>query len=150
MSAGASHSNEFPPEEPAILPYDDGDPIPLGYRVRRTHRTGLIISGSITFGIPYLLSVAGSGNDTAQLIPVAGPFISLITEDKKCEIDCALYAGNDARLIANGLVQTTGAVILVVGIAMEDAYLERTNTLGARILPTRIGSGYGFAAFGFF
>src|SRR6188474_2050142 len=36
------------------LPYEDGDAIPAGYRVREQARRGLVIGGSIMTGVPWV------------------------------------------------------------------------------------------------
>src|SRR5690349_8617690 len=42
------------------LPYDDGQPIPRGYRLVKQARRGLVISGSIVTGVLWALSVTGA------------------------------------------------------------------------------------------
>src|SRR5688572_15787699 len=47
---------EYPPVGPKRMNYEEGQPIPPGYRVETRARRGLIIAGAVTFGVTYLLS----------------------------------------------------------------------------------------------
>jgi hypothetical protein len=82
---------------PATLSYSSGMAIPPGYRLESYAHKGFVVSGSIMFGISYVLSmgVAGSTKETTSsydlqsnevpydptmlYIPVAGPWLALGT-----------------------------------------------------------------------
>jgi hypothetical protein len=112
---------------PATLPYEEGQSVPHGYRVRARPIKPLIIAGSITFGTTYLASVlAGAtilangvdgGKATAPLFaPVIGPFITIGT---------AGSGGTTPLLVLDGLAQLGGIVMLICGAAMEEKFLQR-------------------------
>ena len=93
-------------------------------------RYGLIISGSIVFGMPYLFSAFGGlsslgSNDTtgvALLLPVIGPFIVAGQSDFH-----GLEGFVSGLLLISGLVQTTGAALLIAGLAGSKKVLVRND-----------------------
>jgi len=145
------------------LPYEEGDPIPAGYRLRKQPRRGLIITGSILTGVPWALSVtAAVGADFDNktgflLVPALGPWLTLLAgggKDDDCATSSDFCSGDNsglrAVLVLDGLVQTTGAVLLVAGIAIPRQRLVRQDvTVG--IVPALVGNdGYGLGAVGTF
>ena len=111
------------------LPYEEGDPIPQGFKVRSRANRALIIAGSITFGAPYLISalvaatiVSADSNDGGKFAPlfapVVGPFITIGTA----------HAEGAATfwLIFDGLAQAGGVAMFIAGMTMEEKYLQRT------------------------
>jgi hypothetical protein len=148
------------------IPYEDGDTIPAGYRLREQPRRGLIIGGSIMTGIPWVFSVTGAvGNDFEDnsgflLLPAVGPWLMLATggaSDEECSSPSGLegYCSGDrsglrAILVLNGLVQTAGATMFVLGLKYPRKRLVREDvTVG--FAPTPLGrDGYGVGALGTF
>lgn len=145
------------------LPYEEGDPVPAGYRVVRQKRRGLIISGSIVLGVPWALSLAiAAGNDfddgTGLLaIPVAGPWLMLATDharDKRCS-SAYDYCDEDrsglrAMLVLDGLAQVAGASLLTAGLVSHRVRLVRDDVT-VSVVPTSFGAGrYGLYAEGAF
>jgi hypothetical protein len=132
-----------------IKNYDEGDPVPAGYHPETRARLGLVIGGSVTFGVFYMMSVlvAGIGtlvgsSDTGTLyLPAVGPFLTMGNTT----------SGEVKTLLAvDGIVQTAGVVMLVAGIAAPKTVLVR-NDLSARVIPMTMGKeGYGLGVAGTF
>lgn len=145
------------------LPYEAGDPIPAGYRLRSQPRRGLVIAGSIVTGVPWVISVtAATGADFDNksgflLVPGIGPWLSLLAgagKDRNCGSTSDFCNGDRsslrAALVLDGLVQSAGAAMLIIGIAVPRKRLVRDDvTLG--FVPTTLGrDGYGLGAVGTF
>jgi hypothetical protein len=144
------------------LPYREGDPIPLGYSPREKARIGLIIAGSATLGIMYLLSLmtymlddslgcigtdgGGSGcrSDLWPLaIPAAGPFLAIGTSGAE--------GGGLTLLLLDGMAQLGGVTMLVLGIVAKKTVLVRNDIAGVHVAPLAFdGGGHGFALAGHF
>jgi hypothetical protein len=146
------------PYGPSELDYEEGQPIPPGYHVDTRIRKGMVIGGAVTLGALWVFSVLVaaiatsieeeeerfdgtdddgiSPADTAMLfIPVAGPFISIVTYE-------ASTAGA-VPLIFDGVGQSAGLVLLIVGLAAQEQVLKRDYggiTLEATPM---VGQGYG-------
>jgi hypothetical protein len=112
---------------PATLPYEEGQSVPHGYRVRARPIKSLVIAGSVTFGTTYLASVLTAatmlanglqeGKTAAPLFaPVVGPFITIGT---------AGSGGTTPFLVLDGLAQLGGIVMLICGAAIEEKFLQR-------------------------
>jgi hypothetical protein len=136
---------------PRILrDWHEGEPIPPGYHPTTRARSGLIAGGITMFAVPYLVSVlvgagnADTGSDNALYIPVLGPFIQMGNEKQNAG-NCSTYSGftscyggysassvalADVALAVDGVLQTVGAVMFIVGIAVPKTVLVR-NDLGA-------------------
>jgi len=114
---------------PRTMDYEDGDAVPQGYHVETRMRKGLLIGGAVTFGSVYLLTAltaasidsAKTGNDDFKplYIPVAGPFITIGT------------AGSEGVgtfvLILDGIAQSGGLLMAVLGIAAQRTMLVRND-----------------------
>jgi len=145
------------------LPYEEGDAIPEGYRLRDRPRRGLIIAGSIVTGIPWLFSVtAAVASDYENksgflVIPALGPWLMLATggaSDEPCSStldSCSRNrSGLRSILVLDGLVQTAGAAMFVAGLAIPRKRLVRTD-VSVGLVPTPLGhDGYGLGAVGTF
>jgi hypothetical protein len=113
-----------------ITDWEEGEPIPPGYRrVERTRR-GLIVGGSVLFGSMYLVSVlvAAANDDVARnngtssptdalYVPAVGPFVQMLLKSNGA-------LGNVA-LAMDGLAQCGGIAMFVVGLAVPKALLIR-------------------------
>jgi hypothetical protein len=108
---------------PPSLPYTEGASAPTGYHLDSRPQKGLIIAGSVSFGVAYLSSLLaasglqqdssrakdGGGAETLPLfIPVIGPFIGLATLDPD--------PVGSGWLVLDGLVQTGGVIMFVTGL----------------------------------
>jgi len=135
------------------LPYRKGLPVPSGYRVVRRSATGLIAGGGLTFAAAYLagLGMAASQkfeNGTSYAaIPVVGPWAAIGGRSFKCSVpitgnatgaavqralnSCVGKAFDEVTtvvfLTADGLIQATGAVIFLVGLASGHEELVRKD-----------------------
>jgi len=143
-----------PPEPPRTLHYEEGQPIPQGYYLDESMRRGPIIAGVITLSVPYAIgfSVASALNfeDTTGwlLVPVLGPWITLATRDDICDPG-STRCGDDrairSLLVLDGLIQGTGAALLVWGLTSTTKRLVRQD-VALEVGPRRVGTGYGIGA----
>lgn len=172
-AAQTQYDVQYPQQRGALppgmeLPYEDGDPIPPGYRLARQPRRGLVIGGSIMTGIGWGLSLTGAvaadfdSKSGFLVVPVLGPWLMLAAggaKDRDCsssssyydyDYDCGSRSGLRSVLVLDGLLQTAGAVMVVAGIAFPRVRLVREDvTVG--FVPTTFGSGsYGLGAVGTF
>jgi hypothetical protein len=145
---------------PRRQPYHDGDPVPDGYHVEDKPRSGLVVGGWLMLLIPYgisaLSAVAAKGdNETGWLyVPVAGPWF-MMGRRNYADPGCG-HKNNDASdglgcvadvfvvtgLIVDGVLQAAGATMLLLAYLNPKQELVRDQR-AVRVLPTRVGSGYG-------
>jgi hypothetical protein len=157
-------------QPPATLPYRKDEPIPPGYRLEKRPRTGLIIAGAVVTAVPYFigLSIASAAkfdNATGFLaIPAIGPWLTLAVRDNNNCYDefnsvngvstsryCPADAGVVTLLVLDALVQTTGALLFVIGIASDRELLVRQDVAKLRLTPLRFnGGGHGLGLRGTF
>jgi hypothetical protein len=126
-------------EAPRYLDYEEGDEIPAGYVKDQRIRPGLVITGAVTLGALWLGSTAIAAHavyqrdqegrqvtklddlppEAALVIPVAGPFVALETMRPG--------ATGTALLVADGLAQAGGLVMLVAGLIDKRTILVRDD-----------------------
>lgn len=119
---------------PMKMDWDDRRPAPAGYHVESEIRTGLVISGAVTLGTFYALTALGAaisndlkrGSATALYVPVAGPFV---------QIGNSTSETGKFFLVLDGLIQTTGAVLLVAGLAAPKTVAVRDDVAKIQIRP---------------
>lgn len=136
------------------LPYEDGDPIPPGYRLRKQRRRGLIIAGSIVTGVPWVLGVTAAtaanfgDNSGLLLLPVLGPWLMLGTNDvRRSGGDRAAERG---VLVFDGLMQAGGAAMFLAGMFVPRVRLVRSDIV-VGVAPLELGRGaHGVGAVGTF
>ncbi|MDI1432807.1 hypothetical protein [Polyangium sorediatum] len=127
---------------PAALPYEEGDPIPPGYRVDSRIRKGLVIGGAVTFGVPWFFSamIASIGDSLSRssdlwplYIPALGPFIAMGTLDTE--------GPGTFWLAVDGLAQSGGIAMLIAGIVAQEKRLVRSTEVGTSmtVMPLRFG-----------
>jgi hypothetical protein len=140
-----------PPPDPGCggAPYDCRTPKPIAYQVEEPRslgrpRYGLIIAGAAILGGSYLAStsVALRSEEWRLAIPLAGPFFEAHHVGSS---DGLLVAG----LIFDGLVQTTGAVLIIVGAASRHK-VRRYDRASVSFAPSAGVHGAGLAAVGRF
>lgn len=126
------------PTGPKVLPYKEGEPPPEGYYVGTQSRRGLTIAGAAVFGGAYALSIIGAlsalsdsnseGGFEPLFIPVVGPFITMGTaEDASLGGDSAL----GALFLLDGLAQTGGAVMFIIGVVSGEKKVYKRNDVSA-------------------
>ncbi|HET7542978.1 MAG TPA: hypothetical protein VFK05_24060 [Polyangiaceae bacterium] len=153
---------------PALLPYRSGLPIPPGYRVEDRAATGMIGGGLATllvgYGTAIVLGASASFKDgTGWLtLPVIGPWAAIgarsyhCTNDPQLANQCISGAFSEVQTIAilsaDAVVQATGAVLLVAGLASGHDELVRTDLpASVRISPRALGvNGFGIGVDGRF
>ncbi|HTQ02206.1 MAG TPA: hypothetical protein VMI54_00065 [Polyangiaceae bacterium] len=135
------------------LPYEDGDPVPPGYRLLHQRRRGLIIAGSIVTGVPWALglTVATSANfgDNSGLlvVPVLGPWLMLATNPVREDNG---KAGERGVLVLDGLMQGAGAAMFFAGMFVPRVRLVRSDVV-VSVVPLELGHGaHGLGAVGTF
>ncbi|WP_437292779.1 hypothetical protein [Sorangium sp. So ce426] len=137
-----------PPAGPKVLPWREGEPVPPGYHPETRVRKGLVISGSIVFGTVYLFTAIGGGDAVyrgspgyaALFVPCAGPFITLATTRQD---DLETMA-----LVLDGLVQITGAALLIPGLLVPRSVLVRNDVSQPFVLPAPVALGPSSAGLG--
>jgi hypothetical protein len=153
---------------PALLPYREGLPIPVGYRVEHRAANGLIYGGLATLVIAYSTAIvvgasAKFEDGTGWLVmPVIGPWAAIGARSYHCKNDpllanqCVSGAFSEVQTIAilsaDAVVQATGAVLFVAGLASGRDELVRTDLPATvRITPRAVGaSGFGLGVDGRF
>lgn len=135
-----------PRAQPSELPYAAGRPIPPGYAPVTRMNQGLMVTGWVLFGAPYTLSAftsiawsaGGRSELTPLMVPVAGPFITLLALDE-CNGNpnvCRTQA-TTTLLVLDGVAQTTGAALLAATLATTSRVLVRQgrSALGTKARP---------------
>lgn len=160
---GAAPALVRPAPPPSRLPYQEGQVIPEGYRLRSGPRKGLVIGGAIVGGAAYGFGVAGAiDSDFADnagylLIPVVGPWLMLAAGSdppKSCPAQAVCADGmpdyKPLFVAAAGVAQAVGTVLFVVGLTSKRRYLERKD-LEVSVAPASLGQGaYGVGVVGAF
>lgn len=132
------------PPPPSIIAYEDGDPIPEGYRLDSRARMNLVGTGIglfIPFYVISTLSAAiaeagGNSNYWPMYVPTIGPLITISTAkpDNNFEV---FMLGLDA------VAQTAGIGLIIWGMASREKRLIRVagETPSLTIAPAYLGRG---------
>ena len=163
--AGAQNAPANEEPRPERLEYEEGEPIPEGYRVVRSRPSkGLVLGGAILGASGYGFAVMGAINtqrdDNAGWLymPLAGPWLMLAAgtnpPPSRCpEASCEASSGPSSKTLAiaaSGVVQGVGAALFITGMMTEQSYLQRDD-IALRLVPASFGSdGYGLGAIGRF
>jgi hypothetical protein len=152
----------LPPPE---FRYEPGTLLPEGYHLEERPKRGLLVSGYMVTGIPYgagLLVAAGSrfANGSYYLVlPIAGPWLALgFDNQSECNLfgdhddevsrgRCDWQVAGDSLLLADGILQGIGGMLLVMGYSFTTSYAVRDGWSVA-MAPSLVGTGYGFSAVG--
>ena len=88
---------------------------PGGVLVER-RRTGLIISGAVMFGAPWITTLlTGVAFDEGALgIPIIGPLLYLGSGERL----------GDTLIVLDSLLQTGGLTLFILGMVMKRRYVE--------------------------
>jgi hypothetical protein len=125
--------------------YEPGKSPPPGYHFEQNPRKGFLISGVITFGLPYVISasiamVSQNKADIWLLVPVVGPIGSLAAGRAECQKverrECTAET-----LIAIGLgfdiaFQTAGAMLFAAGFVFPKKEWVSDYEVGGRASPS--------------
>jgi hypothetical protein len=120
---------------PETLPYEEGDEIPPGYERDSRIRTGLVVSGGVTFTVAWLVSIfvaAGIGTqevetstgleqsrgNRALYVPVVGPFVAIGTLHEP-------GAAGIFTLVVDGVTQSAGVAMIFAGLFAREQLLVR-------------------------
>jgi hypothetical protein len=144
------------------LKWKEGERVPPGYHVEERVRRGMVIAGAITLGVPYIIglsfaSAADFENSSGWLaVPALGPWLMMAFREDQCDeveerySDCISDGILRVYLTIDGLAQTAGAILLLVGIADKKPRLVADETAKIVVTPRRVGSGYGLGIQGTF
>jgi len=139
-----------------LLPYRAGLPVPAGYRVEHRSANGLIGGGLATLVIAYTTAIVVGASDKFEdgtgwlVLPVIGPWAAIGARSYHCDNDpthanrCVSGAFNEVQTIAilsaDAVVQATGAVLFIAGLASGRDELVRSDLPATvRISPRPIG-----------
>jgi hypothetical protein len=151
------------------LPYRDE--APPGYRYEEHTAATPIVVGSLILAIPYAtgLGIAGAedfANGSGWLaVPALGPWLALGARDNPCDTakdaqefnsdvgNCVAEPFVRGMLVLDGVLQATGAVVMIVGASSSEKRLVPVRERTARVvaMPQPVGrSGYGLGVVGSF
>jgi hypothetical protein len=145
-------------------PWRSGDPVPTGYHVEDKPRSGILTAGYVLTGIPYgigLLSATAANfkNSSAWLaVPWLGPWLTIGQRGYACgnegrgvsqSLECAGEVFLVMGLIMDGILQATGATLLIVGYTNTKEVLV-PDQQAVRLVPLRFSSGFGAGLTGAF
>jgi len=127
--------------------YHTGEPLPPGYRVETSNedaaasarKAGLLFFG-IGYGAAYVGALALPGRLSWLYAPVVGPFFALEGREDWAK----------ALLIADGVLQSAGAALLIGGIAGKGKQLVRIDFAGVKVVPSATPKGCGVGVLGAF
>jgi hypothetical protein len=146
------------PRGPARLRYEEGDPIPPGYRVVHRSRQGLVIAGAIVFLVSYGIAFSVAAIDDFKdqtnwlTIPIAGPWLMMY---HRSQPNCDSQSGDGCveqsletllrfYLAIDGVAQAAGAVMFAFGVAGRNILVRDDGYASVRLRPATLGaSGYG-------
>ncbi len=127
----------------------------------RPNRT-LLMTGLVLFGAPYVASVdiaatSSHPGDSNLWVPVLGPWLDIGARGGcPVDADCGGETGNKVLLVANGVLQTVGALEIVGAFVFPETYGATTIATGRSgqsitLAPGTLGKGgYGVSALGVF
>jgi hypothetical protein len=115
-----------------IKNYNEGDPIPPGYKPVERVRRGAVIAGGSVFAGLYFLSalVAAGGADSSEgsnpvaalWVPGVGPFIQMVSTDS---------AVANVFLAIDGVGQSLGLAMVIYGLTSPKTVLVRNDLASA-------------------
>lgn len=152
---------------PALLPYRPGLPVPPGYKLEHRSANGLIIGGLASLVVGYATAIVVGGGDDFKngtgwvVVPVIGPWAAIgarsyhcdnsaldVLQAQKAANECVRGAFNEVQTIAilsaDAVVQATGAVLFLAGLASGEDQLVRKDLASVRVTPRALGrDGFG-------
>ncbi len=136
------------PERPLVMDYMEGQPVPPGYTLVERRRKGLIITGSILFGISYGISLSVAAGDEYSnpygwlALPVLGPLIAS-TQLKDCsegDFSCDDKGAERGFLMFDTLTQGAGATMLILGLAYTKKVMIQNLAVDFSLRPVVVGN----------
>jgi hypothetical protein len=136
-----------------LLEYTEGQPIPPGYHLEQRARRGLVLAGSLTAGVPFLVSfltglsigLSGSRRDgeatVALMAPLVGPFITIET--------AGAGGAGILWLMLDGVAQLAGTGMLIGGLVAKEDKLVRDYQDASLVPDVRVGPGAATATWTF-
>lgn len=157
------HLAEPPRELPRRLPYEQGQRIPDGYRLRTGMNEPLLITGIAVAGGGYAFGVMGAmdlgfeDNSGYLLIPLVGPWLTLAAgrdPQEPCDPKDVCQGGDisirEPAIAVDGVIQAIGTAFILGGLFSERRYLELKDVT-LSVAPASFGRGrYGLGAVGTF
>jgi hypothetical protein len=133
---------------PPILEWEEGQPLQPGYHIETRVRKGLVIGGSVSFGVMYLFTAlagaiatdVGSSGYTPLFIPGVGPIITVGTTNQS--------ATGAFALVLDGLIQSGGLAMLLTGILVPRTVQVRNDIGRPFVRPTPMTFGANSAGAG--
>ena len=122
----------------------------------RTPNVDLVASGLFTLGIPYVVSViAANGSaregDLALYAPIVGPWLDLANREGCPGTSCNGETLYKTLLVADGILQGTGALEIAMGFLFPLPHSVNTASLTRlRMVPNVARTGGGLTAVGVF
>jgi hypothetical protein len=121
-----------------ITDWQEGMPIPYGYQRQTRARRGLIVAGSIVFGVTYLYTADlasespnySGANESWLWIPVLGPLLQMTESDSTL---------GDGALALDALAQASGVAMFIAGIVYPRTILVRNDLASMTVLPMKVG-----------
>ncbi|CAN5407959.1 hypothetical protein BH09MYX1_BH09MYX1_53140 [soil metagenome] len=145
----AAHADEpsVPSAPPAFVSNVDRGDAPIGYHAESRPNRGLIIGGSVVFGVAYAAALAGAFLSSFSkesfltlVIPLVGPYVAAAQ---------ASDATSKAVFVGDGIVQAGGVVMFVAGfLAPRTVYVK--DDFSIRPAPIAAANGWGIGASGTF
>lgn len=149
---------------PQRMPYRSGDPVPSGYHLESRPRAGFVTAGWVLTGVGYGLGMmsamaAGFSNESSWLaVPYVGPWMTLGRRgygcgkseepDAKEGLSCVGDIFAVMGLITDGIIQALGGTFMLIGYTATKQELVKDQ--GIRVMPLRLGTGYGAGVGGAF
>lgn len=98
------------------VPYIEGAPMPPGGVLIERRRTGLIVSGAVMFGVPWITTIlTGVAFDEGAVgVPVIGPLLYLGIGSRAA----------DTMLVVDSLLQAGGLTMFILGMVVKRRYVE--------------------------
>jgi hypothetical protein len=119
-------------------------PIPPGYHLETRAASGLIITGALTLGAGYALGLGIAANESFEgslgwmVLPVFGAWPAMagreihctavtVDEARHCLDAASAEATTIALLAVDGMVQATGLIVFLAGLASGQSELVRDD-----------------------
>ena len=121
-----------------ITDWQEGMPIPYGYHQTKRARRGLVVAGSIVFGVTYLYTAmlaaespsSSRGDESWLYLPVLGPLLQMTQADSRW---------GTGVLTLDALAQASGVAMFIAGMIYPRTILVRSDLASMTVVPMKIG-----------